>query len=506
MFPYLEFLVFLPAVAGVLVFFIPKEFPSRGFKTLGLLVGVVELVAAIAMAISFHSGFGGYQMVSSYSWIPEFGINWSLGVDGISLILILLSVILFPIAILGTNQTKEMRGFIGWMLVLEAACIGSFASTDLFDFFLMFELTLIPTYFLMSNWGFEGSGRAAIKFFIYTFLGSAFLLVGILALVFIHYSATGHVSFNIVTLEHTPMSAATGQLLFLAFSIAFLIKAPVFPFHTWSPSAYSTSPVATAVVLGGVMAKLGTYGIIRFDFQLFPSASRHYAWLLLTLAVAGIIYGAISAAGEGHLSKLVAYSSLSHMGFIVLGLFAFTEIGLSGAVLQMFNHGVYTAALFLLLGMIYSRRKTLDSAKLAGLQSRAPILAAIFTLVMLASVGLPGLNGFVGEFMILLGTFVSHRWWAVVAVSGIIFSAIYMLWAYQKVFHRADSTGASFRDLSKMEILTLVPLVILIVGLGIFPNVFLSRISPSVHQILAHGSQGVSTGVYHASLGKVSKK
>ncbi len=502
MFPYLEILVFLPAVAGVLIFFFPSEFPRRYYKGLGVVVSSIEFIVAAAMLVQFKTGVGGYQMISRYHWIPTFGITWSLGVDGISLFLVILSVILFPIAIFGSKETKDPKSFIAWMLILEAACVGSFLVLDLFDFFLMFELTLIPTYFLMSNWGFSLGGKAAVKFFVYTFLGSAFLLIGILALVFIHDGRTGEVTFSIVTLAHTQMSSTAGRLLFLAFSIAFLIKAPVFPFHTWSPDAYSESPITTAIVLGGVMAKLGTYGIIRFDFQLFPQASRSLGWLILSLAVVGIVYGAITAAGENHLSRLVAYSSLSHMGFIVLGLFAFTQIGLAGAVLQMFNHGIYTAALFLLLGMIYARRKTLDTSKLAGIQSKAPIMAGVFTLVMLASIGLPGLNGFVGEFMILLGTFISHRWWAVVGVSGVVFSAVYMLWAYQKVFHRRDPEQRSFKDLSVREIATLVPLVILIVGVGIFPNLLLSRIDPSVHKVLSDAT--AQSVVYHSSMGKVA--
>jgi NADH-quinone oxidoreductase subunit M len=502
MFPYLEVLVFLPAIAGVLLFFFPSEFPARYYKGLGLSLSLAELVVATLILLKFKTGVAGYQMTSSYRWIPSFGISWSLGVDGISLFLVILSVVLFPIAIFGSKETRDPKSFIAWMLVLEAACVGSFLVTDLFDFFLMFELTLIPTYFLMANWGFSLGGRAAVKFFVYTFLGSAFLLVGILALVFIHEASTGQLTFSISALAHTQMSSTAGRLLFLAFSVAFLIKAPVFPFHTWSPDAYSQSPISTAIVLGGVMAKLGTYGILRFDFQLFPQASRSLGWLILTLAVVGIGYGAITAAGESHLSRLVAYSSLSHMGFIVLGLFAFTTIGLSGAVLQMFNHGIYTAALFLLLGMIYSRRNTLDTSKLAGLQSKAPVMAGIFTVVMLASIGVPGLNGFVGEFMILLGAFVSHRWWAVVGVSGVILSAIYMLWAYQKVFHRKDPEQRGFKDLSVAEVATLVPLVILIVGVGLFPSLLLNRINPSVHKVLSEATPAPS---YQSSLGKVGR-
>lgn len=504
MFPYLEVLVFLPAVTALLMAAIPSSVSRTTIRYLGLVVAIAELVLAAIMTFAFRPGVVGYQFATSHRWIPSIGVSWSLGVDGISLVLVLLTAILFPIALFGANEAREQKSFTAWMLLLESACVGSFLATDLFVFFVLFELTLIPTYFLIANWGLLNRGRAAVKFFVYTFLGSAFLLVGIVALVYINQSHTGVTTFSLTALRSTIMSSTTARWLFLAFSAAFIIKAPVFPFHTWSPDAYSEAPTSGVVILAGVMAKLGTYGIIRFDLELFPGASRSLAWLLLTLAVAGIIYGSIVAAGEKNLSRLVAYSSMAHMGFIVLGIFAFTAEGLAGGVLQMFNHGIYTAALFLMLGMIYSRRKTLDTTKLAGLQSKAPILAGIFMVVMLASIGLPGLNGFVGEFMILLGGFLTHRWWAVVATTGVILSAVYLLWAYQKVFHRADTSGTPFADLKWAEITTLVPLVALIVVLGVYPRFFLDRIDPSVNHLLS--IQQTTSQIGPASLGKVSGK
>jgi NADH-quinone oxidoreductase subunit M len=504
MFPYLEFLVLVPVAAGLILSLVPSVSGVRGlYRGIGVVVSAVLLVVSIVMALAFKVGVTGYQFASSHQWIPQLGISWSLGADGIALVLVLLTTILFPIALFGAGAQRDEKSFVAWMLVLEGACLGSFLATDLFDFFVLFELTLIPTYFLIANWGLAGSARAATKFFVYTFLGSAFLLVGILALVSIHARDTGSVTFAIATLRHTVMSSTTAKYLFLAFTAAFVVKAPVFPFHTWSPDAYGEAPPSGAVILAGVMAKLGTYGIIRFDFELFPQASRSLAWLMLTLAVVGIVYGAVVAAGERNLAKVVAYSSLSHMGFIVLGLFAFTSEGLSGSVLQMFNHGIYTAALFLLIGMIYARRKTLDTTELGGLQGKAPVLAGIFMVIMLASIGLPGLNGFIGEFMILLGGFLGHRWWAVAGATGVILSAIYLLWAYQKVFHRAPKTDHPFADLKVREILTLVPLVVIVVGLGVFPSLFLSRINPSVHQVLqAHGATTNSLSLSMPKAGK----
>ncbi|HEX7443629.1 MAG TPA: NADH-quinone oxidoreductase subunit M, partial [Acidimicrobiales bacterium] len=316
---------------------------------------------------------------------------------------------------------------------------------------------------------------------------SAFLLVGIVSIAFIHKSQTGVLTFDLPALMHTHLSGTEGVLLFCAFTAAFAVKAPIFPFHTWSPDAYSEAPTAGAILLVAIMAKLGTYGVIRFDLNLFPQASRTLAPVLLTLATIGIIYGAIVAAMQKNLKRLVAYSSVSHMGFAVLGLFALTTLGLEGSVLVMINHGIITGALFILLGFIYKRRHTYDIDQLKGLQKVAPWLAGVFTLVMLASIGVPGLSGFVGEFLVLLGTFISHRWWAVVAATGVIIAALYLLWAYQRVFHgEPDEANLGFPDLAIGEKLVMLPLVALIVFLGIYPKPVLERIEPSIKALLAH--------------------
>ena len=348
----------------------------------------------------------------------------------------------------------------------------------------------MPVYFLIVGWGHERRGYAATKFFLYTLAASAFLLVGILALVAIHANQTGVTTFDVRSLADTHLSGTAGVLLFLAFTAAFAVKAPIFPFHTWSPDAYRESPAAGAVVLAGVMAKLGTYGIVRFDLELFPKAVVTLAPLLLTLGVIGIIYGGVVAAVQRDLKRLVAYSSLAHLGFIVVGAFALTGPALSGAVLQMVNHGIYTAALFLLIAMIYRRLGSFSTSDLSGLQSKAPVLAGVFTLTMLASIGVPGLNGFVGEFLILSGTFLTHRWWAVVATAGVVVAAVYLLWAYQQVFHGTPTARESaFTEMTWREGLYMAPLVTIIVVLGVFPGPVLNRISPSVDMLVTHIEQ-----------------
>ncbi len=486
-FPYLDVLVLLPAGASVAVAALPKSL-AKVARALALAGSVATLIVAAAMAAAFHVGPGGFQMVSRHSWIRPFGISWYVGVDGISLLLVLLTALVFPVALGGAGERRNERSFLAWMLLLESACMGSFLSLDLFLFFVFFELTLVPTYFIIGGWGFSRAGAAAVKFFLYTFLGSAFLLIGILAVAFLHRRATGHLTFALPALAARPgFGAGTAELLFAAFTAAFAVKAPVFPFHTWSPDAYRESPTAGVVVLAAIMAKLGSYGIIRFDLELFPSASLRFAPVLIALAVIGILYGAVVAARQSDLKQMMAYSSLSHLGFIVLGIFALTTQGLSGGVLQMANHGLYTAALFLLIGMIYRRRRTWQADNLSGMQKSMPVMAAVFTVVMMASIGLPGLNGFVGEFLILTGAFLTHKWWASVATVGVVLAALYLLWAYQRAFHGPPGGGdGPLPDLSWRERAALAPLVLLIVGIGVYPAPLLNRITPSVDRLMAH--------------------
>ena len=489
-FPYLTVLILLPAAGalGVALLGGVRGVSRRAFELLGIGVSLATLGFALAVLVTFKANTAGYQLVSNHVWAQGLGIHWFVGVDGISLFLLLRATVLFPIALAGARTRKDPRAFVGWMLLLESACIGSFLSLDLILFFFFFELTLVPSYFLISGWGYARRAYAAVKFFVYTFLGSAFLLVGILVVAFLHQSQTHVLTFSLPALEHTHFSSATGILLFLAFTAAFAVKAPLFPFHTWSPDAYGEAPTGGSMILAAVLAKLGTYGLLRFDLNLFPQATKDLTPLILTLAVIGIIYGAIVACAQRDMKRLVAYSSLAQIGFIALGTFALTSQGVTGGVLLMVNHGLITAALFLLIGWIYERRKTWQVTELRGLQTPAPVMAGAFTIVMFASIGLPGLNGFVSEFLVLSGTFLVHRWWAIVATTGVIFAAIYLLWAYQQVFHRqVDPVGARVtRDLSWTERLVIAPLIILIIGLGIYPKPVLDRITPSVNALINH--------------------
>jgi NADH-quinone oxidoreductase subunit M len=343
-------------------------------------------------------------------------------------------------------------------------------------------------YFLISGWGYADRTYAATKFFLYTMFGSAFMLVGIVTLGVLHADG-GTVTFDLQTLADNQgvLAVTTARWIFVSFAIAFAVKVPLFPVHTWLPDAHTQAPTAGSVILAGVMLKLGTYGFLRFGLYLFPEAAVWAAPGLVTLGVVGIIYGAICATMQKDLKRLVAYSSVAHLGFIALGTFAITTQGLQGSVIQMVNHGVSTGALFLLVGMIYERRHTREISELRGLQVPAPKLAAAFTIVMLSSIGLPGLNGFVGEFLILVGSFLTLRWWAVVAVLGVILAALYLLWAYQRVFHGTpDEANASVKDLSFSEGMVLAPLIALIIVMGVYPRPFLERIEPAVDRLIAH--------------------
>ena len=484
-FPILTAIVLLPAVAAAVVGLLPKSRPDT-IRLVGLLGSVATGVLTVWLALEFDAGEAGYQFVSEQTWIDDFGVSWILGVDGISLFLVFLTGVLFPVALAAVTVKRDVKAYTAWMLVLEAGCLGSFLALDLFVFFLFFEITLVPMYFIIGGWGYENRVYASLKFFLYTLFGSAFMLVGMLALVFLSAKGQAPLTFDIRELaDRGALAEDTAKWIFLAFTAAFAVKVPLFPVHTWLPDAHTEAPTAGSVILAGVLLKLGTYGLVRFGLTLFPSAAVDLAPLLLTLAVIGIIYGALVATVQRDLKRLVAYSSVAHLGFIVLGTFAFTTQGLSGGVLQMVNHGLSTGALFLLVGMIYERRHTRQIDELNGLQKSMPVLAAVFTVVMLSSIGLPGLNGFVGEFLVLIGTFVTRRWWAVVATAGVILAALYLLWAYQRVFHGTPSEeNTGLPDMTWRERAVMAPLVVLIVLLGVYPKPVLDRINPSVEALV----------------------
>jgi NADH-quinone oxidoreductase subunit M len=485
-FPILTALILVPVVGALLVALVPKSRPEIP-KVIALMSSVGTLAMAIWLMASFETAESGFQFVSKHTWIEPWGISWHLGVDGISLFLVVLTGVLFPLAIFGIDPHHDEKPYLAWLLLLQAGTMGSFLSLDLFVFFVFFEIVLVPMYFLIAGWGYENRVYAATKFFLFTMLGSAFMLVGLIATVAIASRDLGYTTFDLVEIaEGADFAASTGRWLFFAFAIAFAVKVPMVPVHTWLPDAHTQAPTAGSVVLAGVMLKLGTYGLLRFGLYLFPEASFWSRPLWLTLAVIGIIYGAIAATMQTDLKRLVAYSSVAHMGFIVLGTFAFTTQSLSGSVIQMINHGVSTGALFLFVGMIYERRHTRKIAELNGIQKVAPIFAAGFMVVMLSSIGVPGLNGFVGEFLILTGSFLTARWWTVVAAFGVILAALYLLWAYQRVFHgEPDEDNKSFPELRVKEGLVLLPFLGLIVFMGVYPKPVLDRIEPSIDALIA---------------------
>ncbi len=484
-FPILTVLVLLPLAGAIVVAFTPSRRPENA-RMVGLLFSVATAALSIYVMVNFKAGQG-MQFVTKHAWISRFGISWHLGIDGISLFMIVLSGILFPIAMLGSKPHHDPKPYTAWLLVLQAGVLGAFCSLDLFLFFVCFEIVLVPMYFLIGGWGYANRQYATMKFFIYTMAGSAMMLIGTIATAVI--SAKGaKVTFDLVEIATKGnIATVTGRWLFLSFALAFAVKVPLFPLHTWLPDAHTEAPTAGSVILAGVMLKLGTYGFIRFGLYLFPRAAVYFAPALVTLGVVGIIYGAIVATMQKDLKRLVAYSSVAHLGFIVLGTFALTTQGIEGGILQMVNHGVSTGALFLMVGMISERRHAREISQLKGLQKSAPIMAGVFTLVMLSSIGVPGLNGFVGEFLILIGSFTTRRWYTVVATVGVILAALYLLWAYQRVFHgEPDEANKKFKELTLHEGLVLAPLLGLIVFMGIYPKPVLDRIEPDVKQLIEH--------------------
>ncbi len=487
-FPILTTIIIVPVV-GAFATLIASNRRPEVVKLVALLASVITGALTIWLLSSFESGEAGFQFVSRHAWIEPWGISWHVGVDGISLPLVVLTGILFPLSILGADPHHDHKRYLAWLLLLEAGVLGSFLSLDLFVFFLFFEIVLVPMYFLIGGWGYEQRVYAATKFFLFTMAGSAFMLVGIVATVFLaRDNGVGEITFDLVTLaERADFPLATGRWLFFAFAIAFAVKVPIFPLHTWLPDAHTQAPTAGSVILAGVLLKLGTYGLVRFGLYLFPEAAWWSRPLFLTLGVVGIIYGAVVATMQKDLKRLVAYSSIAHLGFIILGTFAITSQALTGGVVQMVNHGLSTGALFLLVGWIYERRHTREISQLNGLQTVAPIFAAGFMVVMLSSIGVPGLNGFIGEYLILIGSFLSARWWTVVAATGVILAALYLLWAYQRVFHgEPDDENRGFAEIKPREGMVLGVIIALIVFLGVYPKPLVERVEPSVDALIEH--------------------
>jgi NADH-quinone oxidoreductase subunit M len=490
-FPWLTVTVFLPLAGAVLLLLavpLPRRRPEAGgfgandpWRWWALFVSVVTFVVSLGILTEFRGREPGFQLLEEANWVGPLRLRYVLGVDGISLFMVLLTTFLMPLAILSSWKVEhQVPAFMASLLALETAMLGAFVALDLLLFFVFFEGLLFPMYLVIGVWG---SGRrvyAAVKFFLFTMAGSALLLVAILFLSFRADSVLGQSTFDLRQLVGMDLPAATARWLFLAFFLAFAVKVPLFPLHTWLPDAHTEAPTAGSVILAGVLLKVGAYGLIRFNLTLFPAASEFFRVFVSVLAVIGIVYGAVVALIQTDIKRLVAYSSVSHLGFVVLGIFAGTLQGMSGGVIQMVNHGLSTGALFLLVGMLYERTHTRDLDRLGGLARRVPVLAGFFLLVALSSLALPGLNGFVGEFLILLGTFDANRLLAVIGSTGVVLSAIYLLWAYQRAMHGdLPAELADTPDVSAREYVVLVPVVAAIVAIGLYPKPLLDRIEPA---------------------------
>ncbi len=499
--PYLLTTLILIPTAGALVAVLYGVFGKREEHQKWIALATTTLTFLVSLLLLRGLGSGPeFRFEENITWIGSIGARYHLGVDGVSLWLVLLTTLLMPIAILSswTAVHKRQLSYYVFLLILESAMIGVFVSLDLLLFYLFFEASLVPMFFLIGIWGGERRIYAAVKFFIYTAVGSLLMLVGIIALYFIYQS------FDYPTIleamKANPLAGRAGFWLFIAFGLAFCIKVPVFPFHTWLSDAHTEAPTAGSVILAGVLLKMGTYGLMRFNLGLFPEASRDWAPVLITLAVIGIIYGALVAMVQPDVKRLVAYSSVSHMGFVVLGIFSFTELGMQGALYQMLNHGVSTGALFLFVGFIYERRHTRMISEFGGLATPMPWFATLFIIASLSSIGLPFLNGFVGEFLILTGMWTSSfsRSWLVtmLAATGVIWAAVYMLWMLQRVLfgETTNPENARLRDLNRREVGLILPLMFLMLFMGVYPRPFLDRSRAAVESIRARVMQSQAGG------------
>ena len=487
-FPILTAIILMPLVGAIGVLCTPAKRPE-----LAQAIGYASTAATLGFAgwllWSFQTGVGGFQFVEENRWFDALGVGYIVGVDGFSIFMVVITALLFPIGLLAAHKLDHrVKAYVVFFLMLEAAIMGIFLSLDLIAFFVFWEFMLVPMYFLIAGWGSARRKYAAMKFFLYTAAGSAFLLASILVLGFLHRSDTGILTFDYrVLAEWNGLAGSTEAWLFVGFMAAFAIKAPLFPFHTWLPDVHTEAPTAGSVVLAGVILKMGAYGFLRFSFELFPQASVDFAPLLLTLAVIGIVYGAVVAAMQKDAKRVIAYSSLSHMGFVILGIFSLTTIGLDGAVFIMVSHPLTTGALFLVIGMLYERRHTRMIDDYRGIWKVAPIMATFFLVATFAGIGLPGFSGFVGEFLALLGAFIADRWWAVVATTGVILAAVYMLWLYQRMFTGVpDEKTATMRDVNMREVVVVAPLLLLSLFLGLYPKPVLDRVEPTVARVMAN--------------------
>jgi NADH-quinone oxidoreductase subunit M len=508
----ISWITFLPLGTGLLLLVLSGAAGSLGggaglpvfvWRSAALASTTATFLLSVRLFVDFDPTVTGFQFVERMPWIPDYGINYFVGIDGISLVLVLLTTFLMPIVLLASwhDIARSVRSYVFFMLFLETGMLGAFVSLGVFQFYLFWELMLVPMYFIIGIWGGPRRIYAAVKFFLFTMLGSLLMLGAILVVYYLFFEQTGQLNFDLIA---PPGSTAPALLdtripltgdavwwktqywLFAAFALAFAVKVPMVPLHTWLPDAHVEAPTGGSVVLAGVLLKMGTYGFVRFSLPLFPVATVEWAPVMLGLALVGIVYGALVAMVQEDVKKLVAYSSVAHLGFVMLGVFALNVHGLDGGVLQMVNHGLSTGALFILVGMLYERRHTRKIGDFGGVAKPMPVYAACFGIVTMSSIGLPLLNGFVGEFLILLGAFLVHPGVAALATSGVVLAAVYMLWMYRRVMFGPVEVAEnrSLIDLGLREKLVMVALIVPIVWIGVYPDTFLRRIEPSVVELL----------------------
>lgn len=485
----LSLMTFMPIMGVLLLLFIPKE--SKGvLRTVALITTIATFLISLPVLTGFQNT-ADFQFVENVPWIAAgpFAMRYHLGIDGITIWLVILTTFIMPIAVLSTWTAVEekVKEYMICLLLLQTGMLGAFLALDLFLFYIFWEVMLIPMYFIIGIWGGKNRVYAAVKFFIYTMVGSLLMLVALIYLYFLG-TKTGITDFSLVHFFSLSIDPAIQTWLFLAFALAFAIKVPMFPLHTWLPDAHTEAPTAGSVILAAIMLKMGTYGYIRFAMPLFPDATAQFTPLIATLSVIGIIYAALVAMVQEDVKKLVAYSSVAHLGYVMLGLFSLNEQGVTGGMLQMINHGISTGALFLIVGFIYERRHTRLISDFGGLAKQMPIFTVIFMIVTLSSIAVPGTNGFVGEFLVLVGAYESGlRWYAIIAASGVILAAVYMLWMFQRVmFGELDNPkNQNLKDLNAREIIIMAPLIVLIFVMGVYPNPFIEKMTPSIQKVIA---------------------
>jgi NADH-quinone oxidoreductase subunit M len=503
--------VFLPLLWAVIGLLIPTS--NKGGQNLYKGWALLGTLATFGVSLLIYSGFSAagadFQMMEKFEWLPALGISYAVGMDGISLWLILLTTFLMPLAVLGsfTAIEERVKEYYFLLLALETGMLGAFVSLDIFLFYVFWEVMLIPMYFLIGIWGGKERIYAAMKFFLFTMVGSLLMLVAIFYLSYQHKVQFGTYSTFLTDLYKLQIAGGhefwnTQNLLFLAFALAFAIKVPLFPLHTWLPDAHVQAPTAGSVILAGVLLKMGGYGFMRFGFPLFPSAVAYFQIPFMILAAIAIVYGAWVAMVQPDVKKLVAYSSVSHMGYVVLGLFSLNEIGVTGSLYQMLNHGISTGALFLLVGMIYERRHTREISAFGGITRVMPLFAVVFMIVTLSSIALPGTNGFIGEFLILLGAWKTNPGLSAISALGVIFGAVYMLWMFQRVMFGPikHKENHELKDLNGREMLILAPLVIAIFAMGIYPNFFFEKMEPSIQRFLTRSTTTGSSAYAHSAM------